>query len=81
MPSLADYFEKNRYNSKYEFGSRVFGWWNKIPFVGTIYGDSVVNEEQGPIVRINLDLPLKHNNKYHYWLVVPHKEVKLKAYK
>lgn len=62
MPSLADYFAKERYQAKYEFGTRVFGRWNKIPFMGTIYGDSVISEEQGPRLTVHLDLPIKFDD-------------------
>ena len=59
MASLAEYFEKERYQPRHEFGTRIFGRWNKIPFVGTIYGDSVISDEQGPRLTIHLDLPIK----------------------
>lgn len=81
MPSMAEYFKVNRYQPKYEFGTRVIGKWNKIPFVGTIYGDSVVSELEGPRYTIHLDLPLKYDGKYHTILVVKHNDVKLSLYK
>ena len=76
MASLKEYFEKNRYQAKYEFGTRVFGRWNKIPFVGTIYGDSVINDEQGPRLTIQLDLPIKHNNVVKTMIIDSHKMFK-----
>ena len=42
MASLAEYFEKNRYKPKYFLGDRVFGYWNKIPFIGTVGNDTVI---------------------------------------
>lgn len=81
MPTLADYFKENRYQAKYEFGARVIGKWNKIPFVGTIYGDSVISDIDGPRLTIHLDLPLKYKGKYHNILFVNHKEVKISQYK
>ena len=33
MPSLSDYFNEKGYKPKYWIGDRVFGHWNKIPFV------------------------------------------------
>ena len=60
MASLSDYFAKNRHIAKYEFGQRIFGYWNKIPFTGTIYNDTVVNETIGPQFSIHLDLPIKY---------------------
>ena len=76
MASLADYFEKTRYEAKYDFGTRVFGRWNKVPFIGTIYGDSVINEEQGPRLTIHLDLPIKFDNKIYDILIDKHKSFK-----
>ena len=76
MASLKEYFEKNRYQPKYEFGTRVFGRWNKIPFIGTVYGDSVVSDEQGPKLTIHLDLPLQYNNTVKTIIVDTHKMFK-----
>ena len=45
---MAEYFEKNRYKGSYEFGERVFGYYNKIPFIGSVGSDSVVSELIGP---------------------------------
>lgn len=59
MVSLADYFAKNRHVAKYAFGQRVFGYWNKIPFVGAIGLDTVINETIGPQFVIHLDLPIR----------------------
>ncbi len=73
MVSLADYFAKERYQAKYEFGTRVFGRWNKIPFIGTIYGDSVINEEQGPRLSIHLDLPIKFDDSILSVIIDTHK--------
>lgn len=64
MASLAEYFEKNRPKPYFEFGTRVFGKYNKIPFIGTIYGDGMINEEQGPRLTIHLDLPIKIEDTY-----------------
>ena len=58
MPSLAEYFEKNRPQPYFSFATRVFGKYNKIPFVGTVYGDGMISEEQGPRLTIHLDLPI-----------------------
>lgn len=58
MPSLAEYFERERPKPYFEFATRVFGKYNKIPFVGTVYGDNMVSLEQGPRLSIHLDLPI-----------------------
>lgn len=76
MPSLAEYFAKERYQAKYEFGTRVFGRWNKIPFIGTIYGDSVISPEQGPRLTIHLDLPIKFANTDYSVIIDVHKSFK-----
>lgn len=84
MASLEEYFKNNRYQSKYAFGTRVFGRWNKIPFIGTIYGDSVINEEQGPRLTIQLDLPIVYNKEVVTIIFDTHKAFKdltpLKSY-
>lgn len=76
MVSLADYFAKERYQPKYEFGTRVFGRWHKIPFIGTIYGDSVISELEGPRLTIELDLPLMFDKKVYNRIIDTHKNVK-----
>jgi hypothetical protein len=76
MVSLADYFAKERYQAKYEFGTRVFGRWNKIPFIGTIYGDSVINIEQGPRLTVHLDLPIKFDSTIYSVIIDNHKSFK-----
>ena len=64
MASLAEYFEKNRPKALFEFGTRVYGKYNNIPFIGTVYGDGVISEEQGPRLTIHLDLPIKIDDDY-----------------
>lgn len=76
MASLAEYFAKNRYQAKYDIGDRVIGKFNKIPFVGTVGNDTVVNEEEGPRVSIHLDLPIKYNDKVYTVIIVKHKDIK-----
>lgn len=58
MATLSEYFAKERPQPFFEFGTRVYGKYNKIPFIGTIYTDNMVNEEQGPRLSIHLDLPI-----------------------
>lgn len=77
MGTLAEYFAANRYKGKYNMGDRVFGHWNKIPFVGTVGNDSVVNEIEGPRVSVHLDLPIKYKDVVHNILIVKHKDIKL----
>ena len=56
MASLAEYFKANRYMGKYNIGDRVIGKWNKIPFVGTVGNDTLINEIEGPRISVCLDL-------------------------
>jgi hypothetical protein len=76
MASLAEYFAENRYKGKWEIGDRVFGHWNKIPFIGSVGSDSVISELDGPRVTITLDLPIRINNHNHYVVIVKPKDLK-----
>ena len=75
MSSMAEYFRKNRPQPIWQPGDRVFGRWNKIPFVGSVGNDRVVSEA-GPEVTIHLDLPIHHNGKTHNILVVKHRDIR-----
>lgn len=76
MPKYQEYFDKITYKAKYNLGDRVIGKWNKIPFVGSVGNDFLINHEEGPKVNIHLDLPIKYNGVYHYMIVVKHKDIK-----
>lgn len=80
MASLAEYFEKNRYQGVYEFGERVFGYYKKIPFVGSVGTDGVVSEEEGPRITVTLDLPIMIDGKMHTVIIVKHKDIKSLMY-
>ena len=72
MVGLAEYFEsQNTFKPKYQMGDRVFGKWNKIPFIA-----SVLREEEYGIL-VQADLPIKHKNSYRTILTVERKDVKL----
>ena len=77
MASLAEWFAKQeRYKPKWEYGSRVFGHWCKIPFIGMVVAD----REKDHIL-IHSDLPIKLDNKIHTIIIVKHKDIKsLKEY-
>ena len=75
MASMAEFFLKNRYQGSYEFGERVFGYWNKIPFIGSVGTDSVVSEEEGPRITVTLDLPIQFENKIYNVIIVKHKDI------
>jgi hypothetical protein len=76
MGNQTDYFNRIGYKPKWFLGDRVFGKWNKIPFVGTVGNDTVINEIEGPRITIHLDLPIKFNNQVHHVVVVKHKDIK-----
>ena len=76
MASLAEYFEANRPKPKYKFGDRVEGTFKKIPFVGTAYTDNMRNEIEGPMVSIQLDLPMKIGTEWHTIIRVKYKDIK-----
>ena len=74
MGNQTDYFERIGYRAKYQIGDRVFGHWNKIPFVGTVGNDRVI-DKTGPQVTIHLDLPIKHEQQVRNVIVVQHRDI------
>jgi len=75
MGNQTDYFEKNAYQPEYAIGDRVFGHYQKIPFIGSVGNDRVVSES-GPEVTVHLDLPIRHENKNYSIIVVKHQDIK-----
>lgn len=76
MGSLAEYFAANRYHGKWQLGDRVFGYWNKIPFVGSVGNDTLISELIGPQVSVHLDLPIKLTDKVHTVIILTGKDIK-----
>jgi len=76
MGNQTDYFDRIGYKPKYHLGDRVFGYWNKIPFIGSVGNDTVISELEGPRITIHLDLPIKFQNKINNIVVVKHKDIK-----
>jgi len=76
MPTLAEEFTISRYQPKYEFMARVEGKYKNIPFVGSVGNDTVVNDVDGPVFHIHLDLPMKVGGKYIDHLFCKHSEIK-----
>ena len=74
MGTQTDYFERIGYRAKYQIGDRVFGHWNKIPFVGTVGNDRVI-DKTGPQLTIHLDLPIRHEQQVRNVIVVQHKDI------
>jgi hypothetical protein len=65
MSNLADYFEKNRPKPKWQFGDRVQGKFHGVPFIGTCGGEGMVNETEGSLVTVFIDLPIKIKDTWH----------------
>lgn len=76
MGNQTDYFERIGYKPTWYIGDRVFGRFNKIPFIGTVGNDRLVSELVGPEVVIHLDLLMKVDNKYKSFIIVKHKDIK-----
>jgi hypothetical protein len=74
--TLAEYFEQTRPKPKYKFGDRVEGTYKGIPYVGTAYTDNMRNEQEGPMVSIHLDLPMKIDKEWLNYIRVKYKEIK-----
>jgi hypothetical protein len=79
MGNQTDYFNRIGYNPKWFIGDRVLGYWNKIPFVGTVGNDTLINNFQGPRVSVHLDLPIKYKDTVYTILFV--KPADLKVFK
>ena len=77
MGNLTEYFEKTIPKPKYRFGDRVDGVYKGVPFVGTVGTDNIRNLEEGPMVTVSLDLPLKTKDSVHMSFVrVEYKDIK-----
>jgi hypothetical protein len=74
MANYAEYFaarDADKPKPKYNSGDRVFGRWNKVPFIA-----SVIREED-KVVLVQTDLPLKHNEQIHNILKLGRAELAL----
>ena len=76
MGNQTDYFNKIGYKHTYDIGDRVIGKWHKIPFVGTVGNDRLINHVTGPEVTIHLDLPIKYQDKIYNFIIVKHKDIR-----
>ncbi len=75
MGTQTDYFNRVGYRPTYFIGDRVFGHWNKIPFVGTVGNDTVISEIEGPRVSVHLDLPIRFQDQIRTVVVVKHQDI------
>ena len=74
MANYAEYFaarDAEKPKPKFNYGDRVFGHWNRIPFIG-----SVIREEDR-VVLVQTDLPVKHDEQLHNILKLARMDVKL----
>ena len=76
MGNQTDYFNRIGYQAVWDIGDRVFGKWNKIPFVGTVGNDRLLNLRDGPEITVNLDLPIRFDNRIYNFIIVKHKDIK-----
>jgi hypothetical protein len=76
MSNLAEYFAKNSYKPTWEIGDRVSGKYGKIPFIGTVGNDTLINHTEGPRVSVHLDLPIKVDKEYRTVIIVKPKDLK-----
>jgi hypothetical protein len=76
MGNQTDYFNRIGYKGIWDMGDRVFGKWNKIPFVGTVGNDRKINDIDGPEVTVHLDLPIKFDKQIYHVIIVKHKDIK-----
>jgi len=76
MGNQTDYFERMGYRPEYFIGDRVTGRWNRIPFVGTVGNDTMINEIEGPRISIHLDLPIKYLDQVHNIIIVKHADIR-----
>jgi hypothetical protein len=79
MSNLTRYFEQKALSMpkpKYHIGDRVFGYYNKVPFIGSVGNDRYVSDIVGQEVTIHLDLPMLTENGVRSIIVVKHKDIK-----
>ena len=75
MGTQIDYFNRIGYKPKYSIGDRVFGYWKKIPFVGSVGNDRCI-DGVNPEITIHLDLPIRLTGKLYSFIIVKHKDIK-----
>ena len=76
MSTLTEQFAKNAYQPEYFIGDRVFGYWNKIPFVGSVGNDRDKVGDSGPEITVHLDLPFKFKDEIKNIVIVKHTDIK-----
>ena len=75
MGRQSDWFNAIGYKHTYDLGDRIMGIWNGIPFVGSVGNDRLVNDNDGPEITVNLDLPIRVEDKIHRIIITKHADV------
>ena len=75
MGRQSDWFIANGYKHTYDLGDRIKGKWNGIPFVGSVGNDRLVNLIDGPEITVQLDLPIRFEDKIHRIIIIKHADV------
>lgn len=70
MGNYENYFRRIAHQPKYFLGDRVFGRWNRIPFVGSVGNESRIGEESEPVVSVLLDLPIQYQDRVYNVITV-----------
>ncbi len=76
MGTQTDYFDRIGYKHTYDIGDRVIGKYNKVPFVGTVGNDRLINHNDGPEITIHLDLPILVDKVPKMFIIVKHKDIR-----
>lgn len=74
MSSLTRFFEKQCEGlppHKFQIGDRVYGYWNNVPFIGSVGNDKRTE------VSIHIDLPIMFEGIARSVIIVPSEDVKL----
>jgi hypothetical protein len=77
MGNQTDYFNRIGYKATYNIGDRITGYWNQIPFVGTVGNDRLISEVTGPEITVHLDLPIRYQNQTLQFIIARHSDVRL----
>lgn len=75
MGNIAEYFAQHRYQHQYNLGDRVRGIYKGVPFAGTVCIDNCLNEDEGPFVIVELDLPIRVDNQVLHMIKVTQKDL------
>jgi len=75
--TASEYFSLHRPQAKFFLGDKVYGKLNKIPFMGTVGNDRMINESDGCIVSVHLYLPILIDGEVFNVINVPRDSLSL----